>query len=180
MKKSIIWLLTGVMALTFFALLYFQIMYLENMVRMRDAQFSEIVLRCLSSTGSYLEKRETKHFLEEDIAILESSLLEMDDQGSKKLGLSLEVIDSIQGLLTSQSIDLGVPVNYDQTFHPKNIDNIEGHFRNMQQTLRAQYLYQKDLLNEVILSILREAGNRPAKERADSTIIRDYLRNELE
>ena len=41
MKKSVIWLLTIIMALTFGVLLYFQIMYLENMVKMRDEQFSE-------------------------------------------------------------------------------------------------------------------------------------------
>ena len=180
MKKSIIWFLTGVMAITFGALLYFQIMYLENMVKMRDAQFSEIVLRCLSTTGAYLEKRETLHFLEEDVAILESSLLEMNDEGSKKLGLSNAVIDSINGMIKQQTTNLGIQGNFDLPRSGQHhIDNIEGTFRNMQQTLRGQYLYQKDLLNEVILSILRDSGKRPAKERADSTIIRDYLRNEL-
>ncbi|MCH5235107.1 MAG: HAMP domain-containing histidine kinase [Muribaculaceae bacterium] len=181
MKKSIIWLLTTVMAITFGALLYFQIMYLENMVKMRDAQFSEIVLRCLSSTGSYLEKRETMHFLEEDIAVLESSLLEMDDHGSRRLGLSNAVIDSISGMIREQSSELGINGNFSQPMSRQHhIDNIEGRYRNMQQTLRGQYLYQKELLNEVILAILRDAGKRPARERADSTIIRDYLRNELE
>ena len=151
------------------------------MVKMRDAQFSEIVLRCLSSTGSYLEKRETMHFLEEDIAVLESSLLEMDDQGSRRLGLSNAVIDSLSGLITQQSADIGLTGNFDQSLSRQHhIDNIEGRYRNMQQTLRGQYLYQRELLNEVILSILRDAGKRPAKERADSTIIRYYLRNELE
>lgn len=175
MKKSIIWLLTGVMAITFGALLYFQIMYLENMVRMRDAQFSEIVLRCLSTTGSYLEKRETMHFLQEDIAVLESSILDIDDEVAAEYGLSHAVIDSINGLLNQQSKDLGI-----RSLSRRQIDNIQSRYRNMQQTLRGQYLYQKGLLNEVILSILRDAGNRPPKERADSTIIRDYLRNELE
>ena len=181
MKKSIIWLLTGVMALTFGALLYFQIMYLENMVKMRDAQFSEIVLRCLSSTGSYLEKRETMHFLQEDIAVLESSILDIDQEGNSKFGLSTEVIDSINGLLSQQSVDLGIKGSFDSPLNRQlHIDNIQSRYRNMQQTLRGQYLYQKGLLNEVILSILRDAGNRPPKERADSTIIRDYLHNELE
>lgn len=180
MKKSIIWLLTGVMALTFGALLYFQIMYLENMVRMRDAQFSEIVLRCLSTTGSYLEKRETMHFLQEDIAVLESSILDLDEEGNPKLGLSNETIDSISGFIKQQSSDLGLPAIRTQIQSHTHLDNIQSRYRNMQKTLRGQYLYQKGLLNEVILSILRDAGNRPAKERADSTIIRDYLRNELE
>ena len=145
------------------------------MVRMRDAQFSEIVLRCLSTTGSYLEKRETMHFLQEDIAVLESSILDIDDEVAAEYGLSHAVIDSINGLLNQQSKDLGI-----RSLSRRQIDNIQSRYRNMQQTLRGQYLYQKGLLNEVILSILRDAGNRPPKERADSTIIRDYLRNELE
>lgn len=181
MKKSIIWLLTLVMAITFGALLYFQIMYLENMVNMREAQFSEIVMRCLSSTSSYLEKRETMHFLEEDIAVLESSILEIDES-SNKFGLPSELIDSINGFINQQSQSLGFSSsNLETTITPKRtIDNVQSRYRNMQQTLRGQYLYQKGLLNEVILSILRDAGNRPPKERADSTIIRDYLNNELE
>lgn len=181
MKKSIIWLLTCVMAITFGALLYFQIMYLENMVKMRDAQFSEIVLKCLSTTGSYLEKRETLHFLEEDIAVLESSIFEMESVENEPFGLSIEVMDSINGLINQQTQDLGLKKNNElQITGRRQFDNVQNRYKNMQKTLRGQYLYQKGLLNEVILSILRDAGNRPPKERADSTIIRDYLRNELQ
>ncbi len=72
MKKSLIWLLTIVMAITFGALLYFQIMYLENMVRMRESQFSEGVMRSISSTAGFLEKSETLHYLEEDVNVLEA------------------------------------------------------------------------------------------------------------
>lgn len=182
MKKSIIWLLTGVMALTFGALLYFQIMYLENMVKMRDAQFSEIVLRCLSSTSAYLEKRETMHFLQEDMAMLESSMYEFDETG-RTLGIPSEEMDSINKILNLQSSELGitqVPNEPLQGITPKHkFDNVKSRYRDMQQTLRGQYLYQKELLNEVVLSILRDAGKRPPRERADSTIIRDYLKSEL-
>ena len=172
MKKSIIWLLTVLMAVTFGALLYFQIMYLENMVKMRDAQFSEIIMRCLSSTGSYLEKRETLRFLEEDVAVLESNLHELNDD----LSNPIEKNDSI-GKLTSRSSKPAI--NFIPGIKNRKIDNIETSYRNMQQTLREQYLYQKGLLNEVILTILRESGNIPAKERADSTLIRKYLHDEL-
>ena len=180
MKKSVIWLLTAVMAITFGALLYFQIMYLENMVKMRESQFSEIVMRCLSSTGSYLEKRETMHFLEEDIAILESSLMDVE-QNEPTLYFSNELIDSINGVLQSQSSELGLNINIGNINSNRgHLSNIQDHYRTMQQTLRQQYLYQKGLLNEVILAILRDSGNRPAKERADSTMIRSFLQNELE
>ena len=75
MKKSIIWLLTIVMSLTFGALLNFQLMYLENMVEMREAQFSETVLRCMASTSAFLEKKETMHFLQEDVSIIEKAMM---------------------------------------------------------------------------------------------------------
>ena len=75
MKKSLIWLLTIVMAITFGALLYFQIMYLENMVKMREEQFTEGVMRSLNSTSEFLERQETIHFLEEDVNIIESSYI---------------------------------------------------------------------------------------------------------
>lgn len=48
-----------------------------------------------------------------------------------------------------------------------------------QATLRKQYQYQKGLLNEIILNILREAPSRPLLERADSVEVRRYLSEEL-
>ena len=59
------------MALTFAGLLYVQIMYMRNMVRMRDDQFAEGVKRSLYAVSTELEQEETKHFLEEDVAQIE-------------------------------------------------------------------------------------------------------------
>lgn len=182
MKKSIIWLLTIVMSLTFGALLYFQIMYLENMVKMREAQFSEIVMRCLSATSSYLEKKETLHFLEEDVNIIESSLYEDHSSTIDKEKLKYSV-ESPDGTVTNYSSSTEIEkATQDQSkiAFPSPTGNISSHYRNMQEVIRSQYLYQKGLLNEVILTILRDSGSRPAFERADSTIIRSYLTSELE
>lgn len=49
----------------------------------------------------------------------------------------------------------------------------------MQETLKGQYLYQKGLLNEVILNILSKSSNRPISERADSAVVNEYLKDEL-
>ncbi|MDE5976478.1 MAG: hypothetical protein K2G69_08010 [Muribaculaceae bacterium] len=140
MKKSIIWLLTVVMAITFGALLYFQIMYLENMVKMREEQFSETVMRCLSSTSSYLERKETLHFLEEDVNIIESSLLEDNSFSS-----------SNPKVPSQEATKIG---------NNQQVGNLEKRYRDMQEVIRSQYLYQKGLLNEVILSdhVSREHG----------------------
>ena len=60
MKKSTIWLLVLIMAVTFAGLLYLQISYMGNIVKMREDQFSEIVKRCLWGVSRSLEKEETK------------------------------------------------------------------------------------------------------------------------
>ena len=47
MKKSTIWILGVVMGLSFLSLLYLQISYIEEMVKMRNGQFDESVKRAL-------------------------------------------------------------------------------------------------------------------------------------
>ena len=59
MKKSTIWLLAVIMALTFIGLLYVQIMYMENMIKMRNEQFTEAVKRSLYAVSTSLERDST-------------------------------------------------------------------------------------------------------------------------
>ncbi len=154
MKKSIIWLLTIVMALTFGALLYFQIMYLENMVKMREGQFSEGVMRALYSTADFLERQETLHYLEEDATMMQGA-------GNPYYTFTFEAPTG--GGLT----------------YPSPTMSVSGRYKDIQDVIRSQYLYQQELLNEVILTIMRDSGKRPVAERADSTLIRDHLSSEL-
>ena len=50
----------------------------------------------------------------------------------------------------------------------------------MQEMLKGQYLYQKGLLDEVILNILSTASNKPIMERVDARKIENYLKSELQ
>ena len=105
MKKSLIWLLTGVMAITFGALLYFQIMYLENMVKMRDEQFSEGVMRSLYATSEFLEREETLHFLEQDINIIESSFYDDYTSGKSEYDKDLKYsVENPDGTVTNYTL----------------------------------------------------------------------------
>ena len=81
MKKSTIWLLAIIMALTFTSLLFMQITYIENMVRMRNEQFSEAVKRSLYAVSSQLEQDETKRYLAEDIEENQKRLLSIERGG---------------------------------------------------------------------------------------------------
>ena len=153
-------MLTAVMAITFGALLYFQIMYLENMVNMREAQFSENVMRALHATVQELERRETLYYLEEDVRILNT------DGNFNTSDVSPETLMEAAGSSRSK-ISYPSPATVSESY------------RSLQATLRSQYQYQKGLLNEIILNILREAPSRPALERADSAEVRRFLRDEL-
>lgn len=171
-------MLTAVMAVTFVALLYFQIMYLENMVKMRDEQFTEGVMRSLNTTSEFLEKQETLYFLEQDVNIIESSFYDSyDSHGDTNLKYSVENPD---GSVTKYTLSSEVEAGRSPAFgFPSATQKVGARYGTMQEVIRSQYLYQKGLLNEVILSILRDSSTRPIMERADSTVIRNCLAAEL-
>lgn len=171
MKKSTIWLLTIVMAITIGALLYFQIIYLERMVKMREEQFSGSVMRSLYATSGYLERQETLYFLEQDANVLENSFY-LNEDGTPILSAEEE------GSLLNEARELTPKIDPHRGYGQAN-QNLSRRYQTLREVIRTQYLYQKGLLNEVILTILRDAESRPAIVRADSTMIKSYLRTEL-
>ncbi|MDE5846928.1 MAG: HAMP domain-containing histidine kinase, partial [Muribaculaceae bacterium] len=166
MKKSIIWLLTVVMGITFCALLYFQITYLENMVKMREAQFSEGAMRSIYGTVGLLERRETMHFLEQDIRMLNSNYAHTGEESTEFL--------TSEELFPIPQIGKSPVISY-----RKPTDKIEKRYHELQEAIWEQYVYQQGLLNEVILSILYDGARRPVLERADADTIRKVLNVEL-
>ncbi len=167
------------MAVTFSALLYFQIMYLENMVKMREEQFSEGVMRSLNATSEFLERRETLYFLEQDVNIIESSVYDHYPTGSETdIQYSVENADgSVTKYTLSSEVD-NTRRDPSLTF-PAPTQDVGARYGSLQEIIRSQYLYQKGLLAEVILSVLRDSGSRPIMERADSTAVRNCLQAEL-
>lgn len=160
------------MALTFAGLLYVQIMYMNNMIRMRDDQFAEGVKRSLYAVANNLEQDETKYYLEEDVAQIETSVLPHYSSGGSDQGgikLSFTTAEGKKGALTLQG---------DNDF-TSGFTGITTAPRSKQEIIRDQYLYQKGLIDEVILRILSQASTRPISDRADSTKVDTYLKMEL-
>ena len=170
MKRSTIWILTVVMAIALLGLLAMQIVYMEKMVAMRNSQFSEIVMRSLYSVSTMLEQNETKYFLDKDLAEAEQMNSGMG-QNSIRFGAAND--------MKRDSTQLDEPVNV-RPANLKTLKDLSDSYQDKQEILKGQYLYQKGLLNEVILTILNHSSDRPIQERADSTIVSTYLRSELE
>ncbi len=176
MKKSTIWLLTVLMAMTVVGLLYIQIMYMESMIRMRDDQFSEGVKRSLYAVASLLEQDETKYFLEEDVADVESSSVYTQYGGAPHLGGVKYSFSTHSGLVG----DVILKADADKIYNIQNQQsNITNSYNTMREELKGQYLYQKGVIDDVIINIMNKAYDRPIEERVDSTAVRRYLSREL-
>ena len=176
MKKSTIGLLTVLMAMTVIGLLYIQIMYMESMIRMRDDQFTEGVRRSLYAVSSLLEQDETKYFLEEDVAQVESSSIYAQYGGAPHLGglrYSFTTHSGLEG-------DVTLKGDAEKIYKIQNDNNLANSYNSMREELKGQYLYQKGVIDDVIINIMNKAGDRPIEERADSVSVRRYLSRELE
>ena len=175
MKKSTIWILTIVMACAFVGLLIVQIMYMENMIKMRNEQFAETVKHSLYGVSTMLEQNETKFFLDQDLEEAEAAYapVQRSNNAANKYDYPSDsrLIESTTGF---DSIRLEHPANLGR------LKDFNQSYSSRQEILKGQYLYQKGLLNEVILNILSQSSDRPIAERADSATVHDYLKSELE
>ena len=159
------------MAIALLGLLAMQIVYLEKMVDMRNSQFNEIVMRSLYNVSTMLEQNETKYFLDKDLAEAEQTY-----SGTGQSNFSFN-----DG--NDATIDTTLNTEDPSSLRPANrttLTDLNDTYQRKQEILKGQYLYQKSLLNEVILTILNHSSDRPIQERADSATVATYLRSELE
>ncbi len=179
MKKQTIWILTILMAVTFLGLLWIQIIYMKNMVEMRYEQFTQGVRQSLLNVAVHLEQDEALYFLEKDVNQIKTSSLYAQYYG--------DPVTQLGGVKYSFTTSSGLEANLTIKGDASEINKIRRgdkavgrHYQNMQNVYRDHYLYQKGMLDDVILNIISTASERPIEERADSSLVRRYLREELD
>lgn len=179
MKKHTIWILTILMAFTFIGLLCIQIFYMKNIVGIRYEQFSQGVRQSLLSVVIRLEQDETRHYLEDELNKVESQSIY-----AQRLGGSLPRQEGIKYTFSTASgleADLTIKGDASEITKIQSGSSINGQgFGNARDTYRSHYLYQKGMLEDMIINIINTASNRPITQRADSALVRTYLRQELD
>ena len=179
MKKSTIWILAILMGLTFMALLYVQFSYMKNMIRMREDHFREGVTSSLNVVSNMLERDETRYYLEDDVAKMGnttfSSQIKTDLPGKSGVVYSFKTSSGVEADLTITGKEEEI-----NQIEVAQKDLMANYYQSLKETIKGQYLYQKGLIDEVILTILNQASNRPIKERADSLVVSTYLKSEFE
>ncbi|MDO4172000.1 MAG: two-component sensor histidine kinase, partial [Prevotellaceae bacterium] len=175
MKKSTIWTIALIMGVSFIALLWVQVSYIEEMTKMKREQFDESVTRALYQASRNLELNETLRFLEKDInenerkafsavtetvsdndggAVQQSHQYSVaGDDGTIYSSFELKTIS-----LSPQRVQKGLMMRTDKSA-------ISEAQKSMQQIVRNRYVYQKALLDEVVYSILYTASEKPLRDR---------------
>ncbi len=189
MKKSTIWTISVVMGISFLALLYLQVGYFEEVIKMRKEQFDESVSRSLYQVSRSMEMYETMRGLEKEVK--ESVSADMDGETvshtegagtSNVLGSSAHNVE-VDTLYSRYKLS---PLNSSAKSMSGRLV-LSGHRMNalseaataMREEVRSRYLYQKDLLDEVVCSILYTVSEKPLKDRINFKMLDSFLKAEF-
>lgn len=194
MKKSTIWILAAIMAFAFFGLLYLQIMYLKESIRLRSDQFNEAINRSLSQVSRNLELDQTKKYMyeafeeaqkkqtaaynrsltlsnqlsEETVTHQQRFKISADDSGA--INMEYNASSTVQTKPNSQIF---------QSSGKKGTNAISKTIFDMQDEQKKKFLYETDLLNEVANQIINTASNVPIEERINFKGLEASIRNEI-
>lgn len=180
MKKSTIWVLGVVMCLSFLGLLYMQVSYIEEMVRMRNGQFDDSVQRSLYQVSRYMELEETKQWLINDINETEGKSVAEQSVGSHNLipPTARYSISPDGSIVTFEFKPITNP-----SILPKGRitgkNSIPQTSKNLTEVIKNRFQYQRYLLDEVIWQMLYRASDRPLVERIDFKKLDNYLKAEF-
>ena len=188
MKKSTIWTIAVVMGLSFLGLLYLQISYIEQMARMKKAQFDESVKQSLKEVARNLELNETRRYLEKDVAEVERHAQTQDSlvvdglngtiQHSHESKVSSEDGTTYSSFEVKTFTTKPASIPKAMIINAENPSLLEG-TKTLQEIVRTRYVYQKALLNEVVYNILYTASKKPLEERINFNLLHLSIKNEL-
>ena len=169
MKKSTIWIIAGVMGTLFLALLFLQAKYFKEVFNMRKEQFDETVTHSLFQVARNLELSETKHGLEAQFR------QQPQRGGADKNAQTLTIADS-----DSMSMDgkVTIPANVSKGLFLDNL-NANSTDESVRDSVKQRYVYQRELLDELVYSILYKASAKPIANRIDFRALDSNLRSEL-
>ena len=188
MKKKTIWTIAVIMGLSFILLLFLQLTYIREMANMKKEQFDESVNRALYQASRNLELNETLRYLEKDVRETErkenhqgngSAGTQKDDADSS----SRRTANSFRGsnyLTFRMKMKMDNPVNMPKAMiliNDKNSNNAAS--RSLQEIVKNRYVYQKALVDEVVMNMLYSASDKPLKERVNFKILDQDIKAEL-
>lgn len=153
MKKTTIWMIATVMALTFAGLIYTQMRYFDEVVEARQAQFDGAVGRVLARVAYNLEMNETRATVEKEIEASDNML-------KQRAQAELEAInDSIAKIKKAKGKEYKIASN------PTLKGETDRQLR--REKLRQRVQHQRDILTEVVYAVGYKPLFRPIEGRVN-------------
>ena len=178
MKKKTIWTIATIMGLSFLALLFLQIKYISEMVSMKKEQFDESINRSLNQVSRNLELNETLRYLEQDVSAAARRRVASDTAVISALdsymphGKGFNSFEMKTNQVNPGSVPKLLIVRNDRsTLSQTN--------KSMKEVVRNRYVYQKALLDRVVMNILYSASDKPLEERVNFRLLDQDLKVEL-
>ena len=185
MKKSTIWILGIVMGLSFLSLLYLQISYIEKISKMRNEQFDESVKRALMAASKDVESEEVERWLQEDISEAEKKAWEQSHHNGVAQTQRIETFMSNGTLHTHSSLEFK-SFSKEPSRLPRAMISRKHGVRTIPKTSRTiadmykeRFLYQRAVVDEVVLQMIYQASNKPLQERVNFKKLDEFIQSGL-
>lgn len=183
MRKSTIWLLGGVMGISFLILLYLQTGYMRDMVSMRNGQMEESIKRALYQVAHTLEIEEARKYLENDM----EAVRQAEENARQNIVEQTFTFPDGSSVSVHHSIPGGAPQmpSYNQMPslqmpRPGGNPTVSERNRSLQEDLLKRYINQRAMMDEVIYSMIFTASNRPLRDRIDFSLLANELTAQLQ
>lgn len=183
MKKKTIWILGIVMGLSFLGLLYLQVSYIDEMVKMRNQQFDAAVKRSLFQVSKDVEYNETQRWLLEDASAAERKAMQSSSQQSSSLTQQSHGI-MMKGSSPADIEYKTIPAN--SATLPKamisrrhGLNTIPQTSQSLIEAIRNRYMYQRYLLDDVAWQMINQASDKAIGERIRYKDVDNYLKLDL-
>ena len=180
MKRVYIFIICLLVGISFLVLLYLQGSYATAMVKMRQEQFDENVLRSLDQASRELERTETYRYLQ--------TVLNHHEQEKLEEAL-LHSIDSVPASLSVDSVSDGLGGGMQQVGrHPDQFPNsltlqrpnrMVQAMKHLRRQVQEAYIYERGVLDEVIYAVMYTASDLRFQDRIKQAELDNSLRRAL-
>lgn len=167
MRKSVIWLLIGIMVFAFAGLLSLQVYYIHIITKNQKYQFHEAIKRSLFQVSHNLELDETARVLKDQIYSINKKT------GRKNFDQRNITIN--HKLLDVPDIKIDDPENITMSYGKSDL---RYESQTVYESLIEQYIYRENLVNEVIRTSMK-SYNKPIEERIDFRKLGLHIQTEL-
>ncbi|MDR3251393.1 MAG: HAMP domain-containing histidine kinase [Tannerella sp.] len=191
MKKSVIWMLTGLMAFAFIGLIILQVQYIATIVKTSNEQFESTVRRSLEKVSRNLEQEEARAYLEEhfsggsefmyknppnqkEIIRIMQNATERKYTPAQDSSVVVKSFEQIEVLSINQSQNM-----QKQSATPSKKSNIIEMSEKLQENTADRYFRSKATMDDVVYTLIQTAYLTPIEQRVGFKALQNTIKSEF-